>query len=117
MRLGLLSPLALSALAGAYTLSGTLVVSGSSLPLSGATVRLAQRSDIPSAVSDAKGAFRLTDQATGVTSSPQHSRLKHPNAFDLYDMTGNYQQWTGDLYGAYRADGGQPIPVGVIVFP
>ena len=70
MRLGLLSPLALSALAGAYTLSGTLVVSGSSLPLSGATVRLAQRSDIPSAVSDAKGAFLLTDQTTGVASSP-----------------------------------------------
>jgi len=35
---------------------------------------------------------------------------KLPNPFGLYDMVGNHNQWTEDVYGAYKADGSKPDP-------
>jgi len=44
-------------------------------------------------------------------SNQQRGGLKRANGFGLYDMAGNARQWTEDLYGAYQADGSQPVPL------
>lgn len=36
---------------------------------------------------------------------------KLPNVFGLYDMAGNFWQWTEDMFGLYKADGSKPTPI------
>ncbi|MCB9497367.1 MAG: formylglycine-generating enzyme family protein [Fibrobacteria bacterium] len=59
----------------AFLLTGTIHVEGTRVPLPGAAVSIAGRPEIPSSLTDAAGAFALSDQAAGV-SKPVAPRFK-----------------------------------------